>query len=339
MRYKGLPYIVIGLFSIFISAIRVFLIPEWNMFIHVVVLFIQFLFLTFVWWLIVKFSDVLDKYIPFGSQVGKRIAIQILFSLMIISPVFIIILTYYQNYLPPYVTPQFIAIMLVLLILFTVLINFIFYFRYTFQQWERSVKENARLQVQTAQLEKDRLMMQYHHLKNQVNPHFLFNTLTSLDGLIQTNAELASDFVRHLAKVYRYVLDHRENEVVSVQTELDFIEHYVSLLKIRYKNALQINIKVSEEAREKGIVMVTLQMLIDNAIKHNMVQERSPLIINIWDENNRLHICNNKQLKRSIELSSKQGLQQLEQLYNILNKESVTIKNEQDFFEVNLPLL
>jgi LytS/YehU family sensor histidine kinase len=96
---------------------------------------------------------------------------------------------------------------------------------------------------------------------------------------------------------------------------------------------------VSEEAREKGIVMVTLQMLIDNAIKHNMVQERSPLIINIWDKNNRLHICNNKQLKRSIELSSKQGLQQLEQLYNILNKESVTIKNEQDFFEVNLPLL
>jgi LytS/YehU family sensor histidine kinase len=220
-----------------------------------------------------------------------------------------------------------------------VLINFIFYFRYTFQQWEESVEKNAQLQVQTAQLEKERLMMQYHHLKNQVNPHFLFNTLTSLDGLIQTNAELASEFVRHLAKVYRYVLEHKENEVVSVQTELDFIEHYISLLKIRYENALQININVSEEGREKGIVMVTLQMLIDNAIKHNMIQERSPLVISIWDKNNCLHIRNNKQLKRKIELSSKQGLQQLEQLYNFLNKEAVTIKDEHDFFEVNLPLL
>jgi LytS/YehU family sensor histidine kinase len=201
------------------------------------------------------------------------------------------------------------------------------------------VERNARLQVQTAQLEKERSMMQYHHLKNQVNPHFLFNTLTSLDGLIQSNPELASDFVRHLAKVYRYVLEHKENEVVSIQTELDFIDHYISLLSIRYGDALQININVSEEGREKGIVMVTLQMLIDNAIKHNMLQEVSPLVITIWDRNKCLHIRNNKQLKRKIELSSKQGLQQLGQLYNFLNKEPVTIKDEQNSFEVNLPLL
>jgi LytS/YehU family sensor histidine kinase len=157
--------------------------------------------------------------------------------------------------------------------------------------------------------------------------------------LIQTNAELASEFVRHMAKVYRYVLEHKENEVVSIQTELDFIEHYISLLKIRHGNALQIDIKVSDEGREKGIVMVTLQMLIDNATKHNMLQETSPLLITIWDDNNWLHIRNNKQLKRTIELSTKQGLQQLEQLYNFLSKEAITIKDEQDYFEVNLPLL
>lgn len=276
---------------------------------------------------------------PFGSQVGKRIGLQILFSLVIISPAFIIILLFYRKYLPPYVTPEFIAIILVLLAIFTVLINFIFYFRYTFQRWEQSVERNAELQVKAAQLEKERSLMQYHHLKNQVNPHFLFNTLTSLDGLIQTNAELASEFVRHMAKVYRYVLEHKENEVVSIQTELDFIEHYISLLKIRHGNALQIDIKVSDEGREKGIVMVTLQMLIDNAIKHNMMQETLPLVISIWDNGDCLHVRNNKQLKRAIELSSKQGLQQLEQLYNFLSKETITIKDEQDYFEVNLPLL
>jgi LytS/YehU family sensor histidine kinase len=188
------------------------------------------------------------------------------------------------------------------------------------------VERNAELQVKAAQLEKERSLMQYHHLKNQVNPHFLFNTLTSLDGLIQTNAELASEFVRHMAKVYRYVLEHKENEVVSIQTELDFIEHYISLLKIRHGNALQIDIKVSDEGREKGIVMVTLQMLIDNAIKHNMMQETLPLVISIWDNDTCLHVRNNKQLKRAIELSSKQGLQQLEQLYNFLSKETITIK-------------
>jgi LytS/YehU family sensor histidine kinase len=157
--------------------------------------------------------------------------------------------------------------------------------------------------------------------------------------LIQTNAELASDFVRHLAKVYRYVLEHKENEVVPIQTELDFIEHYISLLKIRYGNALDIQINVSEKGREKGIVMVTLQMMIDNGVKHNMMQDTCPLIIKVWDENNCLRIRNNKQLKRKIELSSKQGLQQLVQLYNFLSEEAVTIKDERDFFEVNLPLL
>jgi LytS/YehU family sensor histidine kinase len=142
-----------------------------------------------------------------------------------------------------------------------------------------------------------------------------------------------------MAKVYRYVLEHKENAVVSIQTELDFIEHYISLLKIRHGNALQIDIKVSDEGREKGIVMVTLQMLIDNAIKHNMMQETSPLVISIWDDSNCLHLRNNKQLKRVIELSSKQGLQQLEQLYNFLSKETITIKDEQDYFEVIVPLL
>ena len=80
-------------------------------------------------------------------------------------------------------------------------------------------------------------------------------------------------------------------------------------------------------------------MLIDNAIKHNMLQKTSPLVITIWDDNNCLHVRNNKQLKRNIELSTKQGLQQLEQLYNFLSKETITIKDEEDYFEVNLPLL
>ena len=128
-------------------------------------------------------------------------------------------------------------------------------------------------------MEKERSMLQYHHLKNQVNPHFLFNTFTSLDGLIQTDPDLASDFVRHLSKVYRYVLEHKENEVVSLQTEIDFIQHYFSLLNIRYKDVLHITVNISPAGREKGIVMVTLQMLIDKIFHTDVMLQRFKFFI------------------------------------------------------------
>jgi sensor histidine kinase YesM len=339
MKLKVLPYIIIVLFTFFISVIRYFLIPEWDLLTHFFVFCIQFAFLTFIWTLIGALSKFLDKRIPFHKQVLKRIVVQILLSLVMIAPIFILIVYFNRNSLPKYATPQFAVVIFVLFTIFVVLINFIFYQRYFFSQWQQSVLENAHLQVQTAKLEKEKSMMQYHHLKNQVNPHFLFNTLTSLDGLIKLNPTLASDFVQHLSKVYRYVLEHKENEVVSIQEELSFMEHYISLLNIRYKDALQISIDVSEEGKEKGIVMVTLQMLIDNAIKHNVLQTSTPLRIKIYNEDGYLHVRNNKQIKRLVEHSSKQGLAQLQQLYGYLSDNTVIIKNETDFFEVNLPLL
>lgn len=339
MKLKVLPYIIIILFTFFISVIRYFLIPEWGLATHLLVFCGQFIFLTLTWMLIGALSKFLDKRIPFHKQVIKRIVVQILLSLLIIAPVFIAVVYYNRNQLPKYATPQFIAIVFVLFTIFVVLINFIYYQRYFFSQWQQSVLQNAELQVQTAKLEKEKSMMQYHHLKNQVNPHFLFNTLTSLDGLIKSNASLASDFVQHLSKVYRYVLEHKENEVVGIQEELNFLDHYISLLTIRFKNTLEIKIDISEEAKEKGIVMVTLQMLIDNAIKHNMLQTSDPLTIKIYDQGGYLHIWNNKQLKKLIEHSNKQGLGQLIQLYGYLTDRSVMIIDKPDFFEVNLPLL
>lgn len=339
MKFKALPYIIIVIFTFFISIIRYFLIPEWNLFVHILVFCGQFLFLTFTWILIGELSKFLDKRIPFHKQVYKRIVVQVLLSLIIIVPFFATLVFLYKSDLPRYATPQFITIVFVLFGIFIILINFIYYQRYFFDQWQESVLQNAELQVQTVKLEKEKTMMQYHHLKNQVNPHFLFNTLTSLDGLIKSNAPLASDFVQHLSKVYRYVLEHKENELVSIQEELNFMEHYISLLSIRYSNAIQISISISNEGKEKGIVMVTLQMLIDNAIKHNILQASSPLIIQIYDKDGYLHIKNNKQLKRQIQHSNKQGLDQLKQLYGYLSDFPVEIKNETDFFEVNLPLL
>jgi two-component system LytT family sensor kinase len=284
-------------------------------------------------------SDYLDKKIPFSKNVRKRLFVQIFTSLLLFTPLFILLVELSKPYLPGFANHQFIALATVLIIVMIVLLNLGLSAYYFFRQWQQSVEEKAGLQVEAAELEKDRSVMQYHHLRNQVNPHFLFNTFSSLDGLIQTNPELASDFVRHLSKVYRYVLEHKENEVVRLETEINFIRNYILLLQIRYKNVLEINLDISPAAGEKGIVMVTLQMLIDNAIKHNALQAESPLKINIWTEGEYLHISNNKQLRRQIETSNKQGLQQLRELYAYLTDKKIIINDREKSFEINLPLL
>lgn len=339
MNWKHAPYIIILAFSIIITIVRIFMVPEWSILFHILLFFLQFLLLVGIWGLINLLGNYFDKRIPFSSNPARRMILQIVSSICIVAPVMIGIATVARPYAPSFINNKFITLIIILLLVMTVLLNFVLAAYYFFSQWQKSVQEKAQLQVRTAEMEKERSTLQYHHLKNQVNPHFLFNTFTSLDGLIQTDPELASDFVRHLSKVYRYVLEHKENEVVSLQTETDFIQHYISLLTIRYKDVLKIKIDISQPAMEKGIVMVTLQMLIDNAIKHNSLQAETPLEICIWDVDGYLHIKNNKQLRRQIETSNQHGLRQLKELYSYLTKEEVIIKETTEAFEINLPLL
>ncbi len=339
MKLKWLPYVIILLFTTIVSIVRYYLIPEWSLGIHGLVFCIQFVILSCIWRLVDWLSNSLDRYIPFSQQVGKRIVVQLLLSLVIIAPVFFTVMYFARKILPPYATPQFLTLLAIIFVIFIALINFISYFKYFFLKWENSVLSNAQLTVTAAELEKEKSMMRFHHLKNQVNPHFLFNTFTSLDGLVQSNPDLASEFIRHLSKVYRYVLEHKENEIVSIETEINFIRHYISLLNIRYKEAITIRVDISKAAQEKGIVMVTLQMLIDNAIKHNIVQPNMPLRIEIWDEDDYLHIHNNRQLRKQIETSNKQGLKQLQELYAYLTDKPVKINETESAFEINLPLL
>jgi hypothetical protein len=339
MNWKHAPYIIILVFSIIITIFRIFMIPEWNIPTHILLFVAQFFLLVGIWKMINLLAVYFDRHIPFSSNPARRIVLQIAGSIAIVAPVTIGISILVRPYLPEFVNSKFIILIIILLLVVTALLNFVLFAYYFFNQWQTSVQEKARLQVRTAEMEKERSMLQYHHLKNQVNPHFLFNTFTSLDGLIQTDPDLASDFVRHLSKVYRYVLEHKENEVVSLQREVDFIQHYISLLNIRYKDVLDITMNISRAGMEKGIVMVTLQMLIDNAIKHNSLQAEIPLKIRIWDEDGYLHVHNNKQLRRQIETSNKQGLQQLKELYSYLANQEIIVKETKDAFEINLPLL
>ena len=339
ISHKYSPYVFIAILCVVVGIFRGIILIDFPWYVHIISFFGQFITMSAIWQLVGFINHQLEKKFSFEQRPATQIALQVLVTIVLLSPVFITSFLLARPYLPSFVDSRVLALFSILLIMALMVMTFGYYTYDLFIKNKNAREEKARMQLEAAQLEKEKSMMQYHHLKNQVNPHFLFNTLASLDGLIQSNPNLASEFVKHLSKVYRYVLEHKENEVVNMQTELNFIQHYISLLQIRYKDSIQIKLSVSAQGMEKGIVMVTLQMLIDNAIKHNIVQSESPLHISICDEGDYLYIRNNKQLRKQIETSNKHGLQQLQQLYSFITAKPVLINDGKDFFEVKLPLL
>jgi two-component system, LytTR family, sensor kinase len=339
MKRRYWSYLFIGLFCLFGTYVRSRILIGLPWYIYVLMFVIQFFVIWAVWQTIIWSNRKLEFYFSLDKRPFVRILIPVFVSTLAISSFFLLTINLFYRYFPVFVTKEFLMVLGALALMTITLMNFIFFTFDFLKKLKLSQKEKATFELLAAQAEREKTLMQYHNLRNQVNPHFLFNTLTSLDGLVQQDPKLASRFIRHLAKVYRYVLEHKENEVVNLQTELDFIEHYSSLLKIRYGEALQIEIDIVESARDQGIVMVTLQLLIDNALKHNIVQNDRPLYISITCQKGYLEVKNNKQIRRQIESSNGQGLAQLQQLYQFLSEKPVQILDGDLFFKVQIPLL
>ena|GEM_PF-2241718 len=202
-------------------------------------------------------------------------------------------------------------------------------------RWQLEEKEKSLLEI-----EKRSAQIRLIALTNHLNPHFLFNSLTSLNSLIFENQQLASDFLQHLSKVYRYLLQHKEKETVSLKYELDFVENYIFLLKTRFEDDILIDIKTpSSGTLEKGIVPVTLQILIENAVKHNVISAQNPLKISIETEGNTLSVTNNIQRKKQVETSNRQGLESLRALYHYLSDRPLEVLETAETFTVRLPLM
>lgn len=333
-----MPYFLVFDFAFLTSCLRLYLVPEWG-WLHLLAFFNQCVIFTGLWHLIKWVNKKLNPVLPFEKGPFLRISLQVVLTIVLVTPIILLGLYLGRDYVPAFVTREYMATMVMMVLIVVFMFNFAFYTVHFFQYWQDTVNEKTTLEVQTAQLEREKSDLQYHRLKNQVNPHYLFNMLTSLDGLVHTNPDLASEFIRHMSKVYRYVLQHKESEVVSLDEELEFIGHYIELLHIRYGKGLTIHTTISEDAREKGIVMVTLQMLIDNAIKHNIVQSSSPLKIVVWDEGNYLVVHNNKQLRKQIETSNGTGLRQLQELYAFLTDKRIIIDDAEEHYTIKIPLL
>lgn len=201
-----------------------------------------------------------------------------------------------------------------------------------YQKWEKASSDAERLK-------KENVQAQLESLRTQVNPHFLFNSLNTLVSIIPDCPDTAMDFVHKLSYVYRYLLSVKERELVSLETELDFIEAYLFLLKVRFGENLQVTIVVSEEDREKKLPPVSLQLLIENAIKHNVISAAKPLYLKIYAENGRLYVWNNKQPKQGTEESTGIGLENIQKRYQILSDQSLQVINDDSSFTAALPLL
>jgi sensor histidine kinase YesM len=202
---------------------------------------------------------------------------------------------------------------------------------------EAYLKISQELVVNSERLKKEILSSNYESLKNQINPHFLFNSLNVLTELVHRNQNDAALFVKELADIYRYVLENKNKEVVPIETELKFIKSFTYLLKIRFSTNLIVNIKYNE-GKPFMIVPLTLQLLVENCIKHNIVSSEKPLTIDIFTANSYLIVSNNLQLKKSSD-SSKVGLTNIQNRYSYLSNEEVIIINDDKNFSVKVPLL
>jgi len=187
-------------------------------------------------------------------------------------------------------------------------------------------------------LKEEKLVFQYETLKSQVNPHFLFNSLNSLSSLIKLDPELSEEFILKLSSVYRYILENSEKETIPVSTELEFVQNYFDLQKIRDGEKIDLKIEI-KEPENLMVLPVALQLLVENALKHNSATRDQPLEITIHNEGmDKLVVRNNLQSKMQINNSSKIGLKNLnERSRLILNRKIEVFENNEEFV-VKIPV-
>ncbi|MCX6271586.1 MAG: histidine kinase [Bacteroidetes bacterium] len=213
-------------------------------------------------------------------------------------------------------------------------------YSHTLEQVQNFSEEIKIKQNELLRLQKDNLQSQFETLKNQVNPHFLFNSLNVLNSLISVDPELAEKFTGQLSKIYRYVLEHRSEDMVPLKAELDFLHSYVFLMNIRFDGKLKVNIQLPDDKLEKKLPPLSMQLLIENAIKHNTFSTRSPLIIDIFvDKEDHLHVENNYQAREKHIKTTSLGLRNISDRYAYYTDLELFFGVVEDRFVACIPLL
>ncbi|MER3376611.1 MAG: 2TM domain-containing protein [Allomuricauda sp.] len=220
----------------------------------------------------------------------------------------------------------------VVALLITMVVSVFFHAVYFYKNWQEKRVKEQKIIAGTASA-------RFDALKNQLDPHFLFNSLNVLTSLIEEDPDQAQRFTTSLSKVYRYVLEQKNKDLVTVDEELNFAHTYVRLLKMRFEDSIVFEIPEKCSIPDAKIVPLSLQLLLENAVKHNVVTATRPLHIKVFEQEGMLVVSNNLQEKQVVKKSSGVGLQNIKQRYNILTDREVVIEKNTLDFSVSLPML
>lgn len=210
---------------------------------------------------------------------------------------------------------------------------------YMFIQLLYQSYHNQQVSIELERTKMDNLGAQYELLKQQVNPHFLFNSLNTLKYMVESRDEHTVEFVLKLSDFYRFTLESRKLNLITLGEELKILEAYVFLLKARFEDGIQLSITIDQPLYSTYIPPFTLQLLVENCIKHNIVSLDRPLHINIYTEKDLLIVQNQLQLKRSPESSMGMGLENINQRYMHLLDKKIDIQPGDQYFTIKLPII
>lgn len=277
----------------------------------------------------------MDRRIPWLEAPGKRAVLSVLLMLLYALGVAMLVLSGYawlfygigpreaiQN--AGYIFPLSVGII-------TVVVGLFFHGRGFFFAWKEAFQE-AEVHKRAA------LAAKYEALKNQVNPHFLFNSFNVLSNLVYKNPDLAAEFIQQLSKVYRYVLETQQQELISLEQELEMLRAYLFLLEIRFGKALEVSTDLDARPGD-AVVPLTLQMLAENAVKHNVASKKNPLRLSFTRRNGSLRVENSLQLKGNAQHSLGVGLPNIQERYRYLCGQELQVENKSDAFSVVVPII
>jgi len=284
-----------------------------------------------------RIDEWLNLRYPWIAGPGKRILVHLGLSVGYSAlTIFIAAFLFncFSNEMPFHGT-EFIRVTLIILgvlVLMSIILLTIEISSQFFKHWKNSLIEIEKYRAES-------LQAQLQNLKNQINPHFLFNNLSVLSSLVYKDQDKAVEFINQLSKVYRYLLDNQNSELVTVEQELLFINSYTFLLRIRFGDNLIIRTGIIKADRQKLIPPFALQILIENAIKHNELSSEHPLTISMESLHETLSVSNNLQLKSQHEPGSQTGLQNIKARYKFFTDRPLEIVQNTENFTVKIPLL
>lgn len=285
-------------------------------------------------------NDYLNKKFPWSEATTKRAIISII-SILVANTVMV----YFCNYMNFVVfqraatTEEYFSGKYGFVNWFTINIALLISAFLHAKGFMEELKKTSKKEVVEQKLIAKSANAQFESLKNQLDPHFLFNSLNVLSSLIDENPRQAQKFTASMSKIYRYVLEQKDKELVTVEDELEFAKTYCELLKTRFEESVDFIFEVEKEDYRRFVVPLSLQLLLENCIKHNFATSSKPLVIKIFSENDTLCIENNLQVREQIKESSGIGLSNIVQRYALLTKRNVFIEKSDDYFKVKLPVL